>query len=132
MKRKQVWRYYCEHCHKSGCSAAWIARHEASCTLNPHRYCRMCDLFDREQVDIEAIVATLPALPEDDIEQFLQAQLPALRERVSNCPVCILAAVRQAGWSTALLQMYELFDCTRECKSAFAELGKRDLMAVLP
>lgn len=37
MKRKRVWRYYCDFCKKSGCGRAAMAWHEQRCINNPAR-----------------------------------------------------------------------------------------------
>ena len=37
MKAIKKWRYYCDHCKKSGASSFHMAAHERSCTLNPLR-----------------------------------------------------------------------------------------------
>jgi len=82
MLKKQVWRYYCEHCKKSGCSGYHIKKHEKSCTANPNRVCGFCGNSDP--------VSELVSLLGDGTD------LKNLREHVDNCPACILAAIRQS------------------------------------
>ena len=82
MLKKQVWRYYCEHCKKSGCSGYHIKKHEKSCTANPNRVCGMCG-------------SNLP------VAEFVAAlgdgkDLAKIRELADNCPACILAGIRQS------------------------------------
>lgn len=91
MKSKKVWRYYCDHCKKSGCGKAAMLKHEASCCRNPGRVCRMC---------VRGECAPLP-LPE--LAEHIH-NIDALRKAADGCPACMLAAVmqfvpRQQPWS---------------------------------
>lgn len=83
MKRKQVWRYCCEFCKKSGCSASHIARHEKSCTANPDRHCGMCG-----HSGIDGFIAALGIGDEEGVER--------LRTVTDGCPACMLAGIRQS------------------------------------
>lgn len=89
MTKKKVWRYYCEHCKKSGCSGASMSRHEKGCTANPNRSCGHC----RE--------AGLPQHPMADLIKALgngnESGVDNLRELSEGCPACMLAAIRQSG-----------------------------------
>lgn len=91
MKTKRVNRYYCDHCKKSGCSAYHIRVHEASCTANPERVCRMCEF----KSPLSAMISILrqPGTTTADWKQ----KMIAVREEAENCPACILAAIRQSG-----------------------------------
>ena len=51
-------RYYCDHCKKGAGTRQSMARHEAGCTLNPQRECRMCLMKDDERIDELSLVAT--------------------------------------------------------------------------
>ena len=110
MRRKQVWRYYCDFCKKSNCSAASISHHEKRCTKNPDRYCGMCAIVDIPQKPIIELIALLAdvtmveqsdgILPECISYQLvgdIGTALEKLRDETENCPACILAALRQKG-----------------------------------
>lgn len=90
MIRKQVYRYYCEFCKKSGCSGGHMKAHESSCTANPNRNCRMCGLTQ----DMPSLTAILKA-PGNALEDW-KAKMATLREAAEECPACILAAIRQS------------------------------------
>ena len=85
MKRKKVWRYYCDFCKKSGCSGGHMKEHEQHCTMNPDRTCRMCDLLEEEQAETQTLVDAL-----------LNGGMKRLRTH-TICPACLLAAIRQSG-----------------------------------
>ena len=91
MKKRKVWRYTCEFCGKSGCSGGHMKVHEASCTANPHRVCRMCKHSPK---DTAALVALLQA-PGNTTADW-QAKMIDLRFQTDGCPACILAAIRQS------------------------------------
>ena len=83
MRKARRWRYYCEHCKRSGASGYHIQKHETGCTLNPNRVCRMCQLAKITQQPMAAL-----------IEALRDGGLPAIRELAGGCPACILAAIR--------------------------------------
>ena len=45
MRTKTIKRHWCDHCNKAGLQAHAMARHEAHCTMNPARGCRVCGLL---------------------------------------------------------------------------------------
>jgi hypothetical protein len=96
MKKRRVWRYTCEHCKKSNCSAPSIASHERHCTANPARHCRMCVKLQGVQQPIEILKA---ALANDCVENVdaekNEVEPKHLREVADGCPCCMLAAIRQ-------------------------------------
>jgi hypothetical protein len=122
MKAVKRWRYYCDFCKKSGASSFHMKNHELSCTLNPARGCKCCErMSGNTATPMPEMLALLPD-PEkfkrieswDAGEDFggageaewpddaalcaaVHAALPALRELTEDCPVCILAALRQRG-----------------------------------
>uniref|UniRef100_A0A6M3J3H1 Uncharacterized protein n=1 Tax=viral metagenome TaxID=1070528 RepID=A0A6M3J3H1_9ZZZZ len=95
MKKKRVWRYYCEYCKKSGCSAYHMKNHEVSCTMNPNRKCRMCGYTEGHRNSMDELVAIVKKAEPDMLTQ--------LREATGGCPMCMLAAIRQSG-----VQYYEI------------------------
>jgi len=125
MTRKRVWRYYCEHCKKSGGSAYHLREHEKHCTGNPERECRVCQMdradVDRGEGEQRPMAELLAVLPEPkalwwdpgsklyrnygQYEKWKAEQLAdameRLRELTQNCPACIFAALRQKGFHTS-------------------------------
>lgn len=89
MKKVKRWRYYCDHCRKSGGSKYHIEVHESHCTNNPARKCGMCDQIGNITHSKTELLA---ALGKGDGEGMKR-----LRELTGNCPSCILAAIRQSG-----------------------------------
>lgn len=87
MKKRQVWRYTCEFCKKSNCSAHHMRRHEESCTANPARNCKFCGVCNGAL--LPELIAITQQCAEDNIEP--------LREAANGCPACMLAAIRQSG-----------------------------------
>lgn len=106
MRIRRVNRYYCEFCKKAGCSGFHMKRHEDSCTLNPKRICRVCKMAQGVQQPIETLISILPTLSDDEKSAFgplggmasvkVNAALVRLREVCSDCPACIMAALRQS------------------------------------
>lgn len=80
MTKKKVWRYYCEHCRRGGCSASSISEHEKRCIYNPVRNCGLCG------------AKSVSVAPHIDI--LNNEGLCALRNAL-DCPACILAAIVQ-------------------------------------
>ncbi len=112
MKRKKVWRYYCDFCKKSNCSAASISHHEKRCTLNPDRHCGMCAIVDLPQKPMPELIELLKDIRILEDKEYdglvgvsinyilhgdMDAALERLRDETENCPACILAALRQKG-----------------------------------
>lgn len=138
MRTKKVSRYWCDHCNKAGLSRSAMARHEQHCTLNPERSCRVCNLLNggSHGKPMSELVAMLPdsALYHTSgkgiedcwrvhkaLSDAANAALPSLREAVSECPACILAALRQAKIP---LPMVDDFDFTAEMKSIFNDINE--------
>ena len=141
MKAIKKWRYYCDHCKKSGASSFHMAAHERSCTLNPLRSCKCClRLNGSDGTPLPEMLALLPdpaafmrQVPEEDFGEWLgsipahqemddeglrtatHAALPALRELTEDCPVCILAALRQRGIPVPVVTA---FNFSEEMKAA--------------
>jgi len=123
-------RYYCEHCGKGGGSAGHMRRHERTCTANPTRECEMCQHTEagHHELSMTALVAMLPKradfaheITEPDLgtwvdypglDDAIKDALPALRERVGDCPACLLATFRQADLCDQISS--DTFDYKRE------------------
>jgi|ERR1044072_785675 hypothetical protein len=87
MRKRRVWRYYCDFCKKANCSAHATSEHEKHCTMNPERQCRMCKWQPRAK-----------KLSVADLKKELEVSFARLRFMV-QCPACILAAIKQSGKS---------------------------------
>ena len=133
MRTKRVNRYYCDYCGKGGCQAAAMRKHERHCTMNPNRVCRMCRVLNQPQPDIENLVALLPRPQDYEHHDYgstaykgfgaaMKDGMAALREAADGCPACILAAIRQAGWSG----MVGDFDYQKEARAVFAMVQERE------
>ena len=136
MRRKKVWRYYCEFCKKANCSGSSIKKHEERCTLNPNRYCGFCHISELTQPDLQEAIKLLPE-PEvhikiiedeygkdisyDGLEKATKEALPKLREFVENCPACIMAALRQKGIPVPLARD---FDFKAESAGVWADFNE--------
>lgn len=107
MRRKQVWRYYCEHCKKSGCSGGHLARHERGCTANPNRACGACRTFGLSAKPLSELIQFAKSFsvagehylgyPDDSSNYLDEAKTKELRDLADSCPACTLAAARQSG-----------------------------------
>jgi hypothetical protein len=82
MRKAKVWRYYCDHCRKGGCSAGAMKTHEARCLRNPKRSCGFCAIAGEAQEDVDVLV-----------EAFHGGDIDRLRTAAHGCPACMLAAV---------------------------------------
>ena len=132
MKRKRVWRYYCEFCGKTNCSASSISRHEKRCTMNPDRHCGMCATSDLPQKPMPELLATLEGIEISEttdeygvsikFEGDMDAALLRLRDKAENCPACILAALRQKGIPVPMTT----FKFTDECHEFWHNVNNDD------
>lgn len=136
MKRKKVWRYYCEYCKKSGCSGGHMKKHETNCTLNPKRCCGMCKMLEQEPTGLQGAMQLLPDPKEhiskdtdklgfteyDKLSEAVEKIMPQLRDVVGNCPACIMAALRQKGIPVPVAKS---FDYRMESKEVFGEVNAK-------
>lgn len=89
MTQKKVWQYRCDFCGKKKYSAGHMKSHELSCTMNPNRTCQAHKYIeDQSQVPMDELVSVLTLDGTD-------GGLEELRKLTGNCPMCILAAIRQ-------------------------------------
>ena len=103
VKTKKV--YYCEHCGRHRLTASSIEKHEKGCTLNPHRSCGVCNNSDIENLLIKYkdsfVIDT--CVCEDGYRTETphwtgeHLTLKDLRSDAEDCPVCILAVIRQCN-----------------------------------
>lgn len=76
-----------------------MARHERTCTKNPHRACGMCARIEVVPVPPAELAALLPAPTHawgysDDDEPAVLAGIAAVERADHACPACTLAALR--------------------------------------
>lgn len=129
--------YYCDHCKKKGLAAQHIRNHEANCTANPNRYCKLCerngisDLVDefKARFIIESVMV------EDQYGNFMgdvfevkwngdPVTLEEIRNRVDDCPNCIFSILRQTKMNYRCFEFQ--FDYKKELASALSE--RNDLL----
>lgn len=140
---KTVKRYWCEYCGKAGLSKYHMECHEAHCTLNPRRKCRVCTkLLEKPVSNLQQMMKFLP-VPEDYKEdnewgsgwhfgdlltEAANKVLPSLRDLAEGdngtCPVCIMAAFRQQGIP---LPMVTDFDYTKEMKAVWQQINNENM-----
>ena len=117
MNKRQVWRYFCEHCGRGSGNASFIARHERHCGLNPNRVCRMCQRVGNTQASMSVLLQAVEWRADDIWEE----QTPdRLREVTGNCPACILAALRQA------IRTIKPDDCASPNEAGFSWVKERE------
>jgi hypothetical protein len=118
MKEKLVKRYYCEFCRKGMSQRPAMEKHETHCTLNPNRRCKMCIIITGgdEPVPMSELAALLPGEVDHPFSNPVAEALPNLREKVDNCPCCIMAALRQKGLAGYVTTE---FDFRKECQAIF-------------
>lgn len=110
MTKRRVWRYRCDFCKRSGCSAVHIARHELGCTANPNRECGICKLIGNVQVPTEELVATLAGATQETIDR----QVQALSSLCDGCHACMLAAIRQSGVQEDIIVPFDYMEAHKE------------------
>ena len=138
MRRKLVYRYYCDYCKKAGCSGWHMKNHELHCTMNPNRDCRVCDLIGAAQVPISDLIAVLPDPTlllqydtgpdgEDQGQHWedwgVDAAIEKLREMTEHCPACIMAALRQAGIPVPLASTFRF---KKEMEDVWSDINARN------
>ncbi len=111
MRREKRWRYYCDHCKKSGGSGGHIAKHERGCTMNPARVCGMCKAAEIEQQPMSVLTAA-----------FVEFGLNGLQAAAEGCPACTLAGIRQSPMPETM----EPFDFKAETTMWWRDLNERE------
>ena len=116
MKQRKVWRYYCDHCKKSGCSKHHLLHHEKSCTKNPDRVCNFCLFIGENQKRMSELIESIPIEMREG-DGFGSVDVPPeLRYAANGCPACILAALRQSG-----IKKWVNFEYKKEVDEIFTE-----------
>lgn len=83
MRERRATIYYCDFCRKSTRQRTAMMRHEAGCTLNPNRVCKMCVRAEFDQLPMGALI------------EAARQGLATLLKTAHHCPACTLAAIRQ-------------------------------------
>jgi hypothetical protein len=124
VRKVKRWRYFCDHCKKSGGSAPHMLKHERGCTANPQRVCGVCSRIGLSAAPLAELVALVKSVGKPEHNEYIdyswwsldQTAFQALREKADNCPCCILAALRQGnGQATSDVT----FDFRKEIKDVW-------------
>lgn len=127
MKTKQVTRYICGFCRKTGYSLGSMQKHETHCTLNPNRVCRMCDAIEEcapTPEQLAALVALVPnidtfkskfddegySIDTDAAAKALHEVWDRIVEPLNHCPACIMAVLRQAKFPLPIADWWSYTD----------------------
>lgn len=116
MRREKRWRYYCDHCKKSGGSAYHLKRHEERCTANPDRKCGICDNIGDSPRPIKELIIAIGSGGEQGLER--------VRDISINCPACILAAIRQSGINDKGAEQFIEYDFHKELASFWSDYNE--------
>ncbi len=92
MKKRKCWRYTCDYCKKSGCSASAMTGHESRCFGNPNRHCTMCE-SQWPRPELLAMIDGVADLTEDQ----LSSRVEELEKAAEFCPACVVSAWKQAA-----------------------------------
>lgn len=118
MRKVQRWRYYCDHCKKSGGTSHHMLKHERGCTANPNRVCGVCDRIGINAAPLAELVALVKQVGKSEYTECIDhywlsldaAAFAQLKQKADECPCCILAALRQTNASVDR----DLFDFKKE------------------
>ncbi len=116
MRTKIVKVHYCDFCRKRKFTIPAMQKHEASCTLNPNRVCKMCVMAGHEQRPIEELAAAFNSAGKPDSEW--EEKEKVLRAACENCPACLLATARQT--TSVVVNL----DFKSECKAWLNEFTR--------
>ena len=108
MKKVKRWRYYCDHCKKSGGSGFHMKKHEGGCTKNPNRTCGFCDVSGGFEADPKELLLIVKKgvneiekqlfdslAMNNNIDKVSKRVVEELLDKTEGCPACTLAAIRQ-------------------------------------
>lgn len=93
MRKRRVWRYYCDFCKRARCQQTAIVEHEKHCTMNPNRICGMCKLAEVRQVPTSELLKLIEGISFTNSEE----KITQLEKGSHKCPACILAILRQGN-----------------------------------
>ncbi|MEI4518670.1 MULTISPECIES: hypothetical protein [unclassified Stenotrophomonas] len=118
-------RYGCDFCKKVGGSKHHMQKHEAGCTNNPNRHCKLHVIATGD--DFGPTVAELRTA-------LAEGGYPMLVSVSGGCPACKLAALRQSWvkpadgepWPEEPQDGREKFDFKAELASVWSEHNSRE------
>jgi len=130
MKAVKKYVYYCDFCKKKGLRKDAIIRHEWHCTMNPKRWCRLCENTTDMSEDIQMFKSRfeISISKSNHIYSFQEGfpkikwigepiTMEELRIKYDNCPACILSILRQTQ-----VNQYDInfeFEYEKESKEYF-------------
>ena len=123
MTKKQIWQYRCDFCGKRNLSSGHMKSHEKYCTMNPQRECRLHKYCDGAQQPIAELISALCS-PMNGCLHDWEKGMEALRKISSECPMCMLAAIRQCGENFADKETGEFQGPIFNFKEELAEFWK--------
>lgn len=103
MRKVKRWRFFCDHCKKSGGTSHHMLKHERGCTANPDRVCGICDRIGINAAPLAELIAFVRQAGKSEYDEhsdhyWLSVDAEAfaqLKQKADECPCCILAALRQ-------------------------------------
>ncbi len=120
--------YYCDHCKKRSLSSKAMNRHEQSCTANPDRYCRMCDLLNGGYaLELRQVIDDLKKRFEvigwhDGIFDIKwngdQIAILEIKKIADDCPACCLSIMRQLHKDWKQFPLFQDYDFKKEMDNA--------------
>lgn len=84
MKKRKVWRFNCDFCHRGWFKEQKCLAHEDVRVRNPDRVCGFCE---RHQIVQQPLFVLIALLYDKGLD------IDALRYAAHECPMCMLAAV---------------------------------------
>lgn len=125
MKIKQKSVCYCDFCKKHSLKSLLI--HEQHCTMNPDRICRLC----KQKIDLRKISEELKSqmsFERQEDNAIINVKQPTLEDikkyLEDNCPICILAIIRQSGLNRFPFEIS--FDYEEELEKWWSEVNEND------
>jgi hypothetical protein len=110
MKRRKVWRFNCDFCHRGWFKEQKCLAHEGVCVQNHDRVCGFCERHEIVQQPLFVLIALLDS---DGLD------IDKLRYAAHECPMCMLAAVmavnKKENWKRGHEEYIE-FDYRAEMK----------------
>ena len=106
IKQKNI--YYCEYCKKYRLNRVAMKIHEARCTLNPNRVCRLCNnridedekrllknkfkelILDNRKLECEKYWSVEGSFV-DKLNEYIKEM-----KGIIECPICLFSIIRQA------------------------------------
>lgn len=130
VKTKKV--YYCEFCKKRALRS--VATHEKHCTANPDRECRLCGRKSVKAI-IEKYRGSLVRGEEGKVEFDAEEKpiflneftLQDIRNELDyDCPICLLAIVRNVGLNRFYFEGKFKFDYKQELEKWWNEHNEEE------